>query len=151
MPHSEPTRSAAASGPLVGVRVVEFAGIGPGPFCGMLLSDMGADVVRINRKGAPMPSVPVDIAARGRTALELDLKTPDDLALCLAAIDRADVLMEGFRPGVMERLGLGPEVALARNPRLIYGRMTGWGQEGPLAQRTKANHHLRRTSRVKQR
>jgi alpha-methylacyl-CoA racemase len=117
-------------GPLDGVRVLEFAGIGPAPFCAMLLADLGADVVRIERNGiAPQEAV----TTRGRSALALDLKAPHDLALALAALDRADVLIEGFRPGVMERLGLGPDVALQRNPRLIYGRMTGWGQAGPLA------------------
>ncbi|MEA2664618.1 MAG: alpha-methylacyl-CoA racemase [Candidatus Eremiobacteraeota bacterium] len=119
------------SGPLAGVRVLEFAGIGPAPFCAMLLSDLGADVVRIERADAPLPSDPV--TSRGRSALALDLKSPAGIVLALAALERADVLVEGFRPGVMERLGLGPEVALERNPRLIYGRMTGWGQSGPLA------------------
>lgn len=120
-----------ASGPLVGVKVLEFAGIGPGPFCCMLLSDMGADVVRIDRPGAR--AISNDVTARGRRSIALDLKNEPDLALALDLIEKADVLVEGFRPGVMERLGLGPEVALARNPRLVYGRMTGWGQTGPLA------------------
>ncbi len=120
-----------ASGPLVGVKVVEFAGIGPGPFCCMLLSDMGADVVRIDRKGGR--SMPKDVTARGRRSVALDLKDANDVAVALALIEKADVLIEGFRPGVMERLGLGPEPALQRNPKLIYGRMTGWGQSGPLA------------------
>lgn len=119
-------------GPLHGVRVVEFAGLGPAPFCTMLLADMGADVLRIDRPGhSPHPA---DVVWRGRRSLALDLKRADDVALCLAAMDRADVLIEGFRPGVMEKLGLGPQVALQRNPRLVYGRMTGWGQDGPLAQ-----------------
>jgi alpha-methylacyl-CoA racemase len=119
------------SGPLAGVRVLEFAGIGPGPFCCMLLADMGAEVVRITRDPAP----PRDAAlGRGRHEIALDLKDPAAIEVCLAAIEAADVLVEGFRPGVMERLGLGPEKALRRNPRLIYGRMTGWGQDGPLAQ-----------------
>jgi alpha-methylacyl-CoA racemase len=120
-----------ASGPLVGVKVVEFAGIGPGPFCCMLLSDMGADVVRIDRKGGR--SMPKDVTARGRRSVALDMKDANDAAVALALIERADALIEGFRPGVMERLGVGPDVALARNPRLVYGRMTGWGQSGPLA------------------
>ncbi len=121
----------AGSGPLAGVRVVEFAGIGPAPFAVMLLSDMGADVVRIDRPGAgPSPN---DVSCRGRASLQLDLKSPADIETALRLIEKADVLVEGFRPGVMERLALGPEVALARNPRLIYGRMTGWGQDGPLA------------------
>ncbi|MFT3726794.1 MAG: CaiB/BaiF CoA-transferase family protein [Terricaulis sp.] len=121
-----------AQGPLNGVKVVEFAGIGPGPFCTMLLSDMGADVVRIDRKNAR--SFGKDIGARGRRSVGLDMKQPEDVATALSLIEKADVLVEGFRPGVMERLGLGPDVALARNPKLIYGRMTGWGQTGPLAQ-----------------
>lgn len=122
-----------ASGPLKGIRVVEFAGIGPGPFAGMVLSDLGADVVRIDRTGGSMQA-PGDVTARGRRSIALDLKDPASIETCLQLIERADALIEGFRPGVMERLGLGPEVALGRNPRLVYGRMTGWGQEGPLAQ-----------------
>jgi alpha-methylacyl-CoA racemase len=118
-------------GPLQGLKVLEFAGIGPGPFCAMLLSDLGADVVRIAR--ADQQELPVDLLLRGRRSMVLDLKSANDLAACLAMIDGADVLIEGFRPGVMERLGLGPSEAHARNPRLIYSRMTGWGQEGPLA------------------
>jgi alpha-methylacyl-CoA racemase len=121
-----------ADGPLNGVKVVEFAGIGPGPFCCMLLSDMGADVVRIDRKNAR--SFGKDIGGRGRRTITLDMKQSEDAATALKLIEKADVLIEGFRPGVMERLGLGPEPALARNPKLIYGRMTGWGQTGPLAQ-----------------
>jgi alpha-methylacyl-CoA racemase len=120
-----------ASGPLNGVRVVEFAGIGPGPFCCMLLSDMGADVVRIDRKGGR--AMRNDVVARGRRSVALDMKQPADVAVALALIEKADALVEGFRPGVMERLCVGPEVALQRNPRLVYGRMTGWGQTGPLA------------------
>ncbi len=123
---------AAPQGPLSGVRVLEFAGIGPGPHCAMLLADMGAQVVRVLREGEAAGRDAV--TERGRHDLCLDLKTPQGIAACLDAIAAADVLIEGFRPGVMERLGLGPEEALARNPRLIYGRMTGWGQEGPLAQ-----------------
>jgi len=121
-----------ASGPLAGVRVLEFTGIGPGPFCAMLLSDLGADVLRIDRPGAG--SSPNDVTARGRGSLEVDLKSDADKATLFKAIDKADVIIEGFRPGVMERLGLGPDELLARNPRLVYGRMTGWGQTGPLAQ-----------------
>lgn len=120
-----------ASGPLKGVRVLEFAGIGPGPFCCMLLSDMGADVVRIDRAGGRV--MPHDVAGRGRRSIALDLKAAADVELALALIEKADVLIEGFRPGVMERLGLGPDKALARNRKLIFGRMTGWGQDGPLA------------------
>lgn len=121
-----------AAGPLSGVKVVEFAGIGPGPFCCMLLSDMGADVVRVDRKGG-RGSARYDVLARGRRSVALDLKAPQDIETAKALVARADVLIEGFRPGVMERLGLGPDEALASNPRLIYGRMTGWGQTGPLA------------------
>lgn len=120
-----------ASGPLVGIRVLEFAGIGPGPYCAMLLSDMGAEVLRLDRAGSVQ--VPLDPTLRGRSSLAVDLKNPAHVELCLEAIEKADVLIEGYRPGVMERLGLGPDVVLARNPRLVYGRMTGWGQEGPLA------------------
>src|SRR3954470_528709 len=119
-------------GPLTGLKIVEFAGIGPGPFCGMLLSDLGADVVRIDRKG-PGRGSPADVTGRGRRAVALDLKSPDAIEACLKLVEQADVLFEGFRPGVMERLGLGPDVALKRNPKLVYGRMTGWGQTGPYA------------------
>lgn len=122
----------ARRGPLAGLRVIEFAGLGPAPFCTMLLADMGADVLRIDRPGQSPHAA--DVTWRGRRSLELDLKRAEDLALCLAAVDKVDVLIEGFRPGVMEKLGLGPEVTLGRNPRLVYGRMTGWGQDGPLAQ-----------------
>jgi alpha-methylacyl-CoA racemase len=120
-------------GPLSGVKIVEFAGIGPGPFCGMLLSDMGADVVRIDRKGGGGGSK-FEVGARGRRSVAMDLKKPEAVEACLKLIEEADMLQEGFRPGVMERLGLGPEVCLKRNPKLVYGRMTGWGQYGPLAQ-----------------
>lgn len=120
-------------GPLTGLKIIEFAGIGPGPFCGMLLSDLGADVVRIDRKGQGRGS-PSDITARGRRSVGLDLKNPAAIETCLKLFETADVVFEGFRPGVMERLGLGPDVALKRNPRLVYGRMTGWGQFGPYAQ-----------------
>ncbi|WP_234193641.1 CaiB/BaiF CoA transferase family protein [Pseudacidovorax sp. NFM-22] len=119
------------AGPLHGVRVVEFAGLGPGPFCAMLLADLGAEVLRIVRPGvAPDPQ---DITTRSRRQVAIDLRGPDGQAAALALIDKADLLVEGFRPGVMERLGLGPDDCLARNPRLVYGRMTGWGQHGPLA------------------
>lgn len=121
-----------ASGPLSGVKVIEFAGIGPGPFCGMLLSDLGADVIRIDRKGHGRSS-PADVTARGRRSVALDLKRPEAVETCLRLMATADIVFEGFRPGVMERLGLGPEVALKRNAKLVYGRMTGWGQTGPLA------------------
>lgn len=119
------------AGPLSGLRVVELAGIGPGPFCAMMLADQGADVVRIARPGVQVD--PNDVLARGRTVLSLDLTDAAAVDQVLGMIDRADVLIEGYRPGVMERLGLGPDVCLARNSRLVYGRMTGWGQYGPLA------------------
>jgi alpha-methylacyl-CoA racemase len=120
-------------GPLSGIKVVEFAGIGPGPFGAMVLADMGAEVVRLDRPdGAPMDRR--DAVLRGRRSVTLDLKQPAAVEAALRLCDGADALIEGFRPGVMERLGLGPAVVLGRNPRLAYGRMTGWGQFGPLAQ-----------------
>ena len=122
-----------AAGPLDGVRIVEFAGIGPGPFCGMLLSDMGADVIRIDRPGNGKPGRAADVSGRGRRSISLNLKDPADIETALRLLEKADGLIEGFRPGVMERNGLGPDVALARNPKLVYGRMTGWGQHGALA------------------
>ncbi|MGO4599969.1 CaiB/BaiF CoA transferase family protein [Terrabacter sp. 2RAF25] len=126
------------TGPLAGVRVVELAGIGPSPFAAMLLADLGADVIRIDRPGSPALPVPLapesDVLRRGRPSVLLDLKHPDGLATALALVERADVLVEGYRPGVAERLGLGPDACLDRNPALVYGRMTGWGQDGPLAQ-----------------
>jgi alpha-methylacyl-CoA racemase len=126
-----------AFGPLQGLRVVEVAGIGPGPFAGMMLADMGAEVIRVERPGprgafAEMPEA--DVLARGRRSVVLDLKDAQGLALLLELIDSAEVVFEGFRPGVAERLGFGPDVCLERNPRLVYGRMTGYGQDGPLAQ-----------------
>jgi alpha-methylacyl-CoA racemase len=124
---------AKASGPLTGVRIIEFLGIGPGPYACMLLSDMGADVVTLARKGQ-WQSDKRQFVNRGRTVIELDLKDPKHIAQALELLGNADALIEGFRPGVMERLGLGPDVVLKRNPRLVFGRMTGWGQEGPLAQ-----------------
>ncbi len=119
-------------GPLSNLKVLEFAGIGPGPFCGMLLSDLGADVVRIDRKGAGRGGK-ADVTARGRRSIAMDLKSPAAVEACLKLMETSDAVFEGFRPGVMERLGLGPDVALGRNPRLVYGRMTGWGQTGPYA------------------
>src|SRR5688572_29609724 len=129
-------------GPLAGIRVVEFEAIGPGPFAGMLLADMGADVLVIDRPASTDLGLKrerwYDVMMRGKRSVTLDLKQNKGPALELIA--RADALIEGFRPGVMERLGLGPEAAAARNPRLVYGRMTGWGQDGPLAPR--AGHDL---------
>jgi alpha-methylacyl-CoA racemase len=122
-----------SKGPLHGVRVIEFEAIGPCPFAGMMLSDLGADVVTVARPGK-IARKATSFIWRGRQTVELDLKQPASIEAVLALMAGADVLIEGFRPGVMERLGLGPEVALARNPRLVYGRMTGWGQDGPLAQ-----------------
>jgi alpha-methylacyl-CoA racemase len=123
--------------PLQGVRVVEFAGLGPGPFCGMLLADLRADVVRIDRKGARGGLIgslgATSLLDRGKRSIALDLKDPDDVAVVRALVEHADVLLEGFRPGVMERLGLGPDELLTLRPSLVYGRMTGWGQTGPLA------------------
>jgi crotonobetainyl-CoA:carnitine CoA-transferase CaiB-like acyl-CoA transferase len=125
-------------GPLAGIKVVELAGIGPGPMCAMLLADLGATVLRIDRPGPQDLGVArplrYDLLLRGRRSLAVDLKRLEGKALALRLVERADALIEGFRPGVTERLGLGPEDCLARNPRLVYGRVTGWGQEGPLAQ-----------------
>jgi alpha-methylacyl-CoA racemase len=128
VPHS----STRASGPLAAFRIVEFAGIGPGPFACMMLADMGAEVVTLDRVGSGKNLQ--SVAGRGRKVVEIDLKHKDSTALVLDLLANADALIEGFRPGVMERLGLGPDIVQARNPRLVYGRMTGWGQEGPLAQ-----------------
>lgn len=130
-PTSDPRQQ--AGGPLAGLRVIEFAGIGPAPFACMLLSDMGADVVTVDRPNR-RPGDAADITGRGRCMVLADLKDEAARDQVLALIDRADVLVEGFRPGVMERLGLGPDALAARNPGLVYGRMTGWGQTGPLAQ-----------------
>lgn len=130
-----------ASGPLQGLKVIEFAGIGPGPFCCMLLSDMGAEIIRIERKGGTaVRDQRVEIDSRGRRSVSLDLKRPESIAACLALCEKADVVIEGYRPGVMERLGLGPDVVFTRNPRIVYGRMTGWGQHGPYAHR--AGHDI---------
>lgn len=136
----ENTSSTQARGPLAGVKVIEFAGIGPGPFCGMLLADMGAEVTLLERAGGTFASQLFGggrkaVANRGKKSLCIDLKHAESKALINALIDSADVLIEGFRPGVMERLGFGPDECLAKNPRLVYGRMTGWGQDGPLAPR----------------
>lgn len=127
---------ATGHGPLAGVRVVELAGIGPGPFAAMLLGDLGADVVRVDRPGRPggLKIDPAyDLANRNKRSVLLDLKSERDRDAALGLVERADILIEGYRPGVAERLGLGPDTCLARNPALVYGRMTGWGQEGPLS------------------
>ena len=124
-------------GALDGVRVIELAGIGPGPFCGMMLADMGADVIRVDRSaavtGGDPEHPPRDILARGRRSIGVDLKHPEGRETVLGLVEGADLCFEGFRPGVAERLGVGPEDCLARNPALVYGRMTGWGQDGPYA------------------
>ena len=120
-------------GPLQGIRAIEIAGIGPGPFCAMMLSDMGADVVRIDRKSVAGRGTKFDLLNRGRKSIAIDLKNPAGVDALLTMVEQADALQEGFRPGVMERLGLGPDICHERNPRLVYGRMTGWGQDGPMA------------------
>lgn len=126
------------AGPLSGYRIIEVAGIGPGPFAAMLLADMGAEVIRVERAASVVRAAPdaphPDVMLRGRRNIAIDLKHPDGAGAMLDLVHRADALIEGFRPGVMERLGLGPEDCLGRNPRLVYGRMTGWGQSGPLAE-----------------
>lgn len=125
------------SGPLAGIKIIELAGIGPGPFCAMMLADMGAEVIRVDRAqnvmGGDPDAPPADVMNRGRRSIGVDLKNPDGVETVLSLLESADALIEGFRPGVMERLGLGPDVVLARNPKLVYGRMTGWGQDGPYA------------------
>jgi alpha-methylacyl-CoA racemase len=131
-------------GPLAGIRVLELEAIGPGPFCGMMLADMGADVLLVDRPSDPGLGLgrqrSADVMLRGRRSVTLDLKSKDGVAAALLLAQKADALVEGFRPGVMERLGLGPDVLLAANPKLVYGRMTGWGQDGPLAPR--AGHDI---------
>jgi len=125
------------SGPLAGIRVIEVAGIGPGPFAAMMLADMGAEVVRVDRaasvRGGDPDNPPFDVLARGRRSIGVDLKNPAGAEVVLRLVEGADALIEGFRPGVAERLGIGPDVCLERNPALVYGRMTGWGQDGPYA------------------
>ncbi len=132
------------SGPLTGLKVIELAGIGPAPMAAMMLSDMGAEVIRVDRLtasglGIPMPNK-FNFLGRGRKSIAVDLKNPEGIEALLELIDKADILIEGFRPGVMERLGMGPEVCLERNPKLGFGRVTGWGQEGPLSK--SAGHDL---------
>ncbi|GAA4547830.1 CaiB/BaiF CoA-transferase family protein [Pseudonocardia xishanensis] len=132
---------ASRSGPLAGVRVVELAGIGPGPHAAMILADLGAEVVRIDRPGGlQLGTAAADPTLRGRRRVAADLKSPEGRETVLALVEKADVLLEGYRPGVTERLGVGPADCHARNPRLVYGRMTGWGQEGPMAAR--AGHDI---------
>jgi alpha-methylacyl-CoA racemase len=130
----------AAQGPLAGLKVLEVAGIGPGPFCAMVLADLGAEVLRVERPGSSSRDRRYDLLVRNRPAVELDLKVPEGAAAVLRLVEQADALLEGFRPGVVERLGVGPAECLARNPRLVYGRMTGWGQDGPWAER--AGHDI---------
>jgi alpha-methylacyl-CoA racemase len=120
-------------GPLTGTKIIELAGIGPGPFCGMLLADMGAEVIRVDRAQGPARRAK-DVLARGRKSIAVDLKSDAGKEVILKLVESSDALFEGFRPGVTERLGIGPEDCMARNERLVYGRMTGWGQEGPMAQ-----------------
>jgi len=127
---SVPIRSRCIAGPLAGLKIIEMAGIGQGPFCAMVLADIGAEVVRVVRPGAALDVN--DVLVRSRTVLHLDLRDPQSVLQVLALVKQADVLIEGYRPGVMERLGLGPDVCLARQPRLVYGRMTGWGQLAKL-------------------
>jgi alpha-methylacyl-CoA racemase len=134
------TPTPASSGPLRGLRVIEFAGIGPGPFAGMMLADMGAEVIVIDRPADAQAGHPRMPQHRGKRSIALDLKQPDAQAIVWRLLESADALIEGYRPGVMERLGFGPEAVAARCPKLVYGRVTGWGQEGPLAQA--AGHDL---------
>lgn len=122
-------------GPLSGYKIIEIAGIGPGPFCGMMLADMGAEVIRVDRAGGGLGgAIPNDVLNRGRRSVAVNLKSPEGAETVLRLCESADAIFEGFRPGVAERLGIGPEECMKRNPKLVYGRMTGWGQEGPMAQ-----------------
>ncbi|WP_329139592.1 CoA transferase [Streptomyces sp. NBC_01476] len=132
---SDRAPATAGPGPLAGIRVVELAGIGPGPFAAMLLADLGADVVRVDRPGGPGLGIDParDVTNRNKRSVLIDLKAADGADTVLGLAERADILIEGYRPGVAERLGVGPDACLARNPRLVYGRITGWGQDGPLA------------------
>ena len=120
-------------GPLKGLKIIEMAGIGPGPFCGMVLADLGAEVIRVDRASAAGTGTRQEPANRGKRSIAIDLKSPEGIEVVLKLIDRSDAIFEGFRPGVMERLGLGPDVCLGRNKKIVFGRMTGWGQDGPLA------------------
>ncbi|HEY9134428.1 MAG TPA: CaiB/BaiF CoA-transferase family protein [Pseudomonadales bacterium] len=128
-------------GPLAGIKIIEIAGIGPGPFCGMMLADMGAEVVRIDRAGGGLGgAIPNDVLNRNRRSVAVNLKSPEGAETVLKLCENADAIFEGFRPGVAERLGIGPDECLKRNPKIVYGRMTGWGQEGPMA--AAAGHDL---------
>lgn len=120
-------------GPLKGLKIIEMAGIGPGPFCGMVLADLGAEIIRVDRASAIGTGSKQEPSNRGKKSIAVDLKTKEGVEVVLKLVETADAIFEGFRPGVMERLGIGPEVCLARNDRIVFGRMTGWGQEGPLA------------------
>ncbi|MBB36323.1 MAG: carnitine dehydratase [Hirschia sp.] len=138
------SRKLSKSGPLVGTKILEIAGVGPGPFCAMMLADMGATVLRVEREGAPPAIPPIDpvknLLHRGRQTISLNLKDPEAVETVLSLVEHADVVLEGYRPGVMERLGLGPDICLERNPKIVFARMTGWGQDGPLAHR--AGHDI---------
>src|ERR1700709_1654793 len=134
---SDPAAAPAFTGPLAGVKIVEIGSIGPGPFCAMLLADLGADIIRVDRVAGgglvgPNADFRVELLNRGRRSIAVDLKHPDGAAVVLSLVERADALIEGFRPGVTERLGIGPDARLARTPRLVYGRVTGYGQEGAM-------------------
>ena len=134
-------------GPLTGVRIIELAGIGPGPFCGMMLSDMGAEVIRVDRLGSR--SRGQDVLNRGRQSIAVDLKSSAGRDVVLKLCESADAIFEGFRPGVTERLGLGPEDCQARNERLVYGRMTGWGQDGPPRPRARCGVRAQQEDRLR--
>ena len=131
------SQSTKSGGPLSGYRIIEIAGIGPGPFAAMMLADMGAEVIRVERaqsvRGEAPDTAHWDVLLRGRRNVAIDLKNPDGVEALLSLVEHADALIEGFRPGVMERLGVGPDVCVGRNPKLVFGRMTGWGQDGPYA------------------
>ncbi|MDP6181682.1 MAG: CaiB/BaiF CoA-transferase family protein, partial [SAR86 cluster bacterium] len=120
-------------GPLKGLKIVEMAGIGPGPFCGMVLADLGAEIIRVDRASALGGGTREEPANRGKKSIAVDLKSPEGVEVVLKLVENSDAIFEGFRPGVMERLGLGPDICQNRNKKLVYGRMTGWGQTGPLA------------------
>src|SRR4029077_20867121 len=136
--HIESGESFMSSGPLSGIKIIELAGIGPGPFCAFMLADMGADIIKVDRadrvRGGDAETPPADVVMRGRRSIGVDLKSSAGVELVLQLVEQADALFEPFRPGVAERLGIGPDDCLARNPKLVYGRMTGWGQDGPYSQ-----------------